>query len=408
MAEIRIFDANNVCVFGGYAGKLSDKTESTRVYTQVDCYDYWQHVDRILVTALFTTATDLSIIKSLCAQYTPWLNLSLLPAAPNYTFQTKNYKGQSLQKVLADITNVTGFYIWIDNNKYLHYNSPAVSPIAPFSLSTSPNFSSSFPLHVTDLEIDDNSAITRVTFFGGRQPSSDFTQDLSPQANGSNKLFVLAYYPRASSTGNIDVKVNGTAKTLGYLLGSGAQNTLKSSGGLADVLLNADAHTLTFDVAPPSGTNTVSATYRYEYPMIIQIEDEAAYKLYGMHLDGIISDDTVFDRNTAVARCRILLSQQSQGLLSFKASCWKAGLTSGMVMNIFHSVRGINGSYTIQEVSVKALGAGNFQYDLQLGAWRWDLTDTIMNAIHTAVAPQSTSNDNGQSPNVVDIFQVRT
>jgi hypothetical protein len=407
MAEIRIYDANNVCVFGGYAGKLSDKTEYTRIYTQVDCYDYWQHLDRILVTTLFTTATDISIIKSLCSQYAPWLNLSLVPLAPNYTFSTKNYKGQSLQKILADITNVTGFYIWIDNDKFLHYNSPSAAPLAPFSLSTHPNFATAFPLNVTDLEIDDNSAITRVTFFGGRQPSNDFTQDLSPQVNGSNKLFILAYYPRASSNGKIDVKVNGVSQTMGYLLGTGEVNKFKSAGGLADVLLNADAHTLTFDVAPANGA-TVNATYRYEYPMIIQIEDQAAYRLYGMHLDGVISDDTVFDRNTAVSRCRVLLSQQSQGLLSFKASCWKSGLTSGMILNVFHSIRGINGSFLIQEVSVSPLGAGHFHYDLTLGAWRWDLTDTIMNAIHKAVAPESTSSDNGQSTSVVDIFQVTT
>ncbi len=62
---------------------------------------------------------------------------------------------------------------------------------------------------MTSFTLDDDATVNRVYFYGGKQVSDDFTQDLSVQANGSNKVFQLLYHPNDASDGSIHVNVAG-------------------------------------------------------------------------------------------------------------------------------------------------------------------------------------------------------
>jgi hypothetical protein len=278
-------------------------------------------------------------------------------------------------------------------------------------LSNQPDFVTSHSCGVDDMTIDDTATINRVTFYGGKVPSNDFTQDLSTQVNGSNKTFVLAYYPRVAADGNIHVNLNGGADlVLGYLLGTGTQNKFKSQGGLCDVLLNADGHTLNFDVAPASGS-TLTCRYRYEFPLIVQLRDQISYNYYGQWYDSIISDDSVFDNMTAVTRCRTVLAENSMGQTTLKIHCYKSGILPGQILPVYHSVRGLSTTFMVQEVDINPLGAGNFRYDITCGDWRWNFMDLVLataqsaqNALTQSNSPTS-SDDNGQGQTSVDVTQ---
>lgn len=405
--EVQIFDASGRAIFGGFVGKLEDQTEKTRVYTKVSCYDYWQHLDRFTVAKLYTTVTDTQIILDVCKNFVPWLNTSGIIGSGAFQFAVRNYKSVTVQKVFSGICDVTGYQMWISPDKILHYINPVQSQTAPFALDTAPNFASTFPFGVESLEIDDTAAVNRVTFYGGKKPSNDFTQDLSTQANGNNTLFILAYYPREASNGRIDITVNGVKQTVGYLLGTGRLNKFKGQGGICDVLLNADAHTLTFLIPPPPGAQ-VQITYRYEYPLVVQLVDQSSFQFYGQWFDGVLSDQSVFDTPTAVSRCRVLLVEQSRGLVTLKVKIWnKPGLQSGQVLHVNHPIRGINNSYVIYEVKTVPLGAGMFRYDVSCGAWNWNLTDVLMKAMN-ALMPNSaatTEENDGQTYNATSIQQ---
>lgn len=409
MGEVRIFDATATCIFGGYAAKLEDMTEKTKTYTQIDCYDYWQELDRIQVRKLYTGMSDIAIIKDLFTVYAPWIDGSLLPTTATFNFPVKNFRAITLQKALVQITDITGFQVWIDPNKKAHYENPAQSATSPFSLSDTPNFVTSFAFAIDTYVVDDTAAINRVTFYGGKEPSSDFTQELKSQATGTNKIFVLAYYPRAAVDGKVHVSLNGgvTDLVLGFLLGSGVKNQFKSAGGLCDVLINADAHTLIFDVAPGSGAN-VTCRYRYEFPLNIQVSDKTSFQRYGQWFDGVISDDTIFDSTLAVGRCRTLLTEQSQGLVTGTAHCYKAGLMSGHVLTLVQRTRGINGSYIIQEVDTVPLGGGKFRYDITFGAWNFNFVDVLVHMAQrmALLGLTSQSSDNGADTIIVDIEQM--
>lgn len=394
--ELIIYDANGVAIFGGYAAKYTDATEKTTIYTKIDCYDYWQSLVRVTVNTAFSGQNDIQMIRALMSEYAPWVDLSLLPSTTGFAFTVKSFRNVTLQAAIQTITDVTGWLIWIDPLKRLHYVQPNQGSTAPFALSSAPDFRSSFQMKITDYEIDDNSAINRVYFYGGKKISNDFTQDLGPQANGNNTVFVLAYYPEVSSTGKVQVTVNGVQLVLGSALGTGDANTLISDGGTADALIDADAKTITMSTAPAT-LALVFAIYRYQLPLVTVLTDETSRKFFGGYLDGTISDETIFDIQQAVQRSRVLLLEQAYGLTSFKVDCWKAGIQVGQTIRVDDQVRHIHASFQVQVVHTTPLGYGQFKYEISLGAWNWNLVDIFKKSIQMATPQDSSSEDDSTS-----------
>src|SRR5262249_12000038 len=154
-------------------------------------------------TETFTAQTDIQIIKYLLTNYAPWVDQSLLPLTPAYTFTSFPVRSKSLLWALQKIVDTVGYQIFITPDKKAHYEAPFQASTAPFGLSSSPTFNTTQAYKVTDLTVDDTAAINRVIFFGGKHPSNDFIQDLSPQANGNNTTFVLAYYPKEATDGKV-------------------------------------------------------------------------------------------------------------------------------------------------------------------------------------------------------------
>jgi hypothetical protein len=225
---------------------------------------------------------------------------------------------------------------------------------------------------------------------------------LSPQANGTNTTFVLAYYPHESSNGKVQVTVNAVAQVVGYVFSSGAHNTFKSQGGLCDVLLNRDAQALDFDVAPAIGA-TVRCVYRYYTPLTVQLQSTASAAFFGAYFDGSISDNTIFDVSTAILRCRTLLVEQGFGLVTieFTLTNWP-GLVAGTQIRIDNDVRGIHNTYIIQEVRAQAIGGGAYAYDVTCGAWNWQLADVIL------ASTRSQALEDLSQESQTDIIQVET
>jgi hypothetical protein len=407
--EILVFNAQGTLIFGGYATKYTDTTTSKigntlQNFTTVEGIDYSTSLQRTIVYESFAGATDIQIIQSTIQKYTPWIKLDYLPTSPAYTFELENFFNVTVEQVLQTVAGITGYLIYIDFYKYLHYVSPTTASSAPFNLSDTPDFVTTFPHKVTEFMVDDNSAINRVFFYGGTQLSNNFTQDLSPLANGNNTVFMLAYPPVPATDGNYDVTVNGVAQAVGSSGGQGAANTLKSQGGTADCLIDTSARTLTFSTAPAAGS-TVLITYRYEYPLSIVVTDENSHAFFGNpYLDGFINDSTVYDIATAIQRCKVLLAQQSFGLTTLKLDIWKGGLQAGMVIQVTNAVRGISGTYLVQEVETEPLGGPNFVYHLTLGAWNWGLIDFLLKLPTLATF----QDDQNTSTQTVQLSQVQS
>src|SRR6266567_84332 len=393
--EIVVTDASGVIIFGGFATKYTDTTTSVigntkQNFTAIEGVDYSTSLQRTIVYETFVEQTDIQIIQFVMQKYAPWINLAFLPAANSFIFPVKNFRNVSVEQVLQTIAGITWFIVYVDYQKFLRYVSPSSASSAPFGLSDQPDFVMTFPHSVTEFLIDDNSIINLVFFYGGTRTSNDFTQDVSTLANGNNTTFPLAYHPLVTSDGLYHVIVNGTEKTVGKANATGPANTLKSAGGLADVLIDQSADIATFDIAPAGG-GTVLVRYRYSFPLSLVVTDEASHKFFGGYYDGSISDNTIFDVNTAIQRSKVLLSQQAFGLVTLKINTYQAGIQSGMLIKVVNVVRGINATYLVQNVTIDPYGSGKLVFSLTLGAWDWNLIDFLLKL--PAIVQQDTNPD---------------
>ncbi len=225
--ELKVYDAGSVQMFGGYVGKLTDLTATTFKQTQIDAYDYFQHLDRIFINEGFGGGTtDIAMLNFLLAKYAPWISRSGLTGI-NYAFNAKVFRNISLQRAIQGIVDVTGFAFWIDYSKLAHYHSVVNSPVCSFNLSTSPNFSTTFDVDVQKYETDDTACVNRVYFYGGHRLSNDYIQDLNHLADGKRLDFELLYYPHPAADGKFHAKLNNSKDlVLGFETGS---NTVKTN-----------------------------------------------------------------------------------------------------------------------------------------------------------------------------------
>lgn len=411
--EVIVTDITGVVVFGGYATKYTDTTtavlgQNPQNFTTVEAIDYSTSLQRTFVTATYTNATDVFIIRDIVNKYVPWVKLDFFPLVGTYTFPRQNYNKQTVEQVFQTIAGITGYLIYVDYNKFLRYISPTSASSAPYNLSDNPDFVTTFPHAVTQYDIDDNSVINRVYFHGGSVFSNDFTQDLSPQANGSNTTFALAYQPQVATDGTYTVKVGGVTQILGMTDGTGPANTLISNGGLAQVLLDRGNQALTFNTAPPGSPTVTTMKYRYAFPLTIVSTDEVSHAYFGSpYLDGEINDSTVSDAATAIQRSKVLLSQQSFGLVTLKVVVYnKPGVQAGMLIRVTNALRGIDNTYLVQEVEIVPLGAGNFEYHFTLGAWNWNLIDFLLKLPTLSAFADQTNSATTSAGGVVSATQV--
>ena len=399
--EVIVYDVNSNVVFGGFATKYTDITQKTQPFVTIEGVDYSTSLQTIYINESFSAETDIYIVNYLMAKYAPWVSLEYTQGqASAYLFTIKNFRNVHLEAALQTIAGISGYQMWVDFTKHLHYVSPSATQTSPFGVSSTPDFINTFPHKITEYLTDDNSAINRIYFYGGKAPQNDFSQDVSPLANGTNKTFVFAFYPRPTlATGTIRVVVNGVDMVVGDMNGTTSKDTFKSLGGLADVLVNGDAKAAIFDVAPPAGA-TVTLIYRYELPIVTVLTDETSHAYFGKYLDGVISDETIFDKQTAVQRSRVVLVQQSMGLVTLKFTCWRPGLQAGQLLRIVNTVRGINQTMVIQEVITTPIGGGNFQYDVTLGAWNWNLVDIVIKLTGAALIADTNSSETITAVNI--------
>lgn len=399
--EIIVKDSIGAKVFGGYLTYTQDVTpqQSLVLKTKVECHDYWQALDRTEVNEVYTGRDDVYMIKDILTKYAPSIDQSALPASGSYTFAKRLVRAKTVRIALQKIAAVTGYLIWVGPDKVIHYSAPTDASSAPFGLSDSPDFSTNYSYDLLDYEVDENAIINRVYFYGGKQESADFVQDLFPQYHGTtNKVFLLAYYPHNASDGNIHVTKNGSDLILGTPFDSGSTGKLIADGGTAQVLLNYAAETLTFDTSVLSGVTTLTCTYRYNTPLVVVVSDKGSVSYYGGYFDGKLDDQAVLDAGTAIQRSRVLLAQQAYGLVSVQAVTWQPGLQAGQLLRFINSVQGLNTTYQIQKVQIDPLGGGQFQYTVDMGAWNWNLTDLLMATARRA-GPQD--DEDGENVQVV-------
>ena len=155
--------------------KQTDIEGLTTLYT-CELNDYTSWLDRAVCwDATFPVTfptSDSALIKALVGQFCPQITAAdlvetLLPAIMSYEWQ-----GKTCRQVLDEIATLALAEWRVNFDAELYYGSATTAPPAPYSLSTSPDFVTSFPVRVDSFKSDFTNPINRCFVRGGYIPGT--------------------------------------------------------------------------------------------------------------------------------------------------------------------------------------------------------------------------------------------
>mgnify|MGYP001491150436 CR=1 FL=1 len=398
-------------LFGGFIRDLlDDYSRGPERIRTIKAVDYGVMLAECRVVLTVQSQTDVSAIAA-GVTYVKNLSSLYLLGMDTSTYVTNigtvdyfQINWQTLKDLLDKISNQTVAAYWVDPYKMLHY-TPALAVSAPFALSSNPDLVSTFPFHGFQYETDSTLSISSIVVQGGEQISAPQSQSFS--GTGSQTAFTLN--SGAPIVQVISLTVGGTGQTVGLA----SVNTFAE--GYA-VLLDPNAALLTFQTAPPVGTNNVVCSYTFAAPVLIQNHNAAAEGSMGSlrrKITKISSHPHISSQQSAIDRANAELNQFQKGrpmstiIVDSPQAPVGVPLTVGMAVAVTHSGAGFTGQlFQIQTVKTTSIGPGAIRRELGVGFYvpdfalivaglRRQATATLVNATAGTVLDDVQSTSDG-------------
>jgi hypothetical protein len=395
-------------IFGGLLSAPAGRTEGVSRYWDIQAQSYTILLNKILFYNSYNTGYtytdlssnaltgDLAILSNLFQKsvvsrqgvgYTP----SEILVSPTYCQQGMKTIGALkfiytyAQEAVSQLATYVGFNFYVDYNKYLHYYS-RTTVSAPFSLSSSPDGTTSIGYRNMIYKPDGSRIINCYLVYGSQLPSATQTGYL-----GNNGILTVL------STGNLPGAQFGLGAPAGQTqilvwVNTGTQlspvwvsrtcgvtglNSLSSF----DCTFDAVANALTFAVAPPNisvpaanNSGAVKLQYMYTYaggqPFYVL---DSVTKYGREYWQRIIAADV----NTAAGLATNLQNLESQFstaleiiTLTVSDSDFPVGNNNrfaiGQYVPLVNAKLGVNKSYWIHSITTKIVGGQLRSYDLEL------------------------------------------
>lgn len=163
-------------LFEGQAYSISleqSDAAGTEVLYRLELNDYAAWLDRSVCWGGYTLTlptSDAGIIRGLVGYFCPRINSALDVAEIVPVIQAYDWKNKTTRQVLDDMAALAGAEWRVDFNAVLHYGLAADAPDAPFALSTSPDYSTSFPVNVNNYRRDFSNPVNRCYVRGAALP----------------------------------------------------------------------------------------------------------------------------------------------------------------------------------------------------------------------------------------------
>ena len=131
-------------------------TPAFEIFYRCELNDHASNLDRSVCWGgymLTLPASDKQIIQSLLGHFCPAIDVTdvaeVIPVVQAY-----DWKNKTARQVLDDMSGLAGAEWVVDFDAALHYRLAAAAPLAPFRLSTSPDYVDSFPVKVSGYKAD--------------------------------------------------------------------------------------------------------------------------------------------------------------------------------------------------------------------------------------------------------------
>jgi hypothetical protein len=145
------------------------------VFYRLEMNDYAAWLDRAVCWGGFTLtlpASDAEIVQALVGHFCPRIDSAADVAEVVPTIQAYDWKNKTARQVLDDMAALAGAEWRVDFDAVLHYGLAADAPEAPFALSTSPNYTTTFPVNVSGYKRDFSNPVNRCYVRGAALPDA--------------------------------------------------------------------------------------------------------------------------------------------------------------------------------------------------------------------------------------------
>lgn len=335
-----------------FAGVLVERRESVHgglvTGWEYTAKDYTHTLDKLLVAKTYENMTAGEIVDDIITNYTDgtFTTTAVAPSSP--TIKTVRFNYESVSRCLAILADQIGWDWYVDYTKNIHFfDSQASTPVLTLT-DTSGGFEwSSLVVDRNILELT-NSVIVR-----GGEYKSDISESNARDVflgDGTQTMFPLGY-----KYADIVVTVNGVVQDVG------ADNLTDPL--TVDVLYNFMEKFIRFNTAPTSG-HVIKVYGKAYIPVIARVRDGVSIATYGEYQNIVIDRQiTSIEEAQRVGRAKLL--EWSEGKYDGTFRTRTTGLSTGDMVGINSTIRGISGTFKINHISGKAISSETMEYTVQ-------------------------------------------
>ena len=387
--DVKVY-RNGVLIFGGVVISTSETMDGLVRYFQVQCKDYTEILDGVLVAKAYTSMTAAAIVADLIANFAPAGFTYANTVAPD-TISAINFNYVSLSQCLQNLANALPGYDWyVDYNKDIHFFQPATNS-APFSLGEAGLSLDNFIFGSLEFDADQSQIRNTIVVRGGTVIGSTTTN--LQTSDGVQVIYYVGYNLASFAAYHAPV-LTPTVFTALNVGRDGIDNPASF-----DCLYNPGLGLLRFPTAYTLG-DVVKTTGVPSYPLVSISSDQVSVGLYGTK-EYLIQDQNITTKQQALDRATAMLAQYSQPTYSGKFITLKDGLVQGQTIQINLPSRGISGSFKIKQIDTTLRTPSGITADLIYSVQFVSSVDIGIIEILNKLLIQDTANQVPVSPNEI-------
>lgn len=323
-------------LFGGVIVRIEEVLRSAQVleYT-VTCNDFAQYLKRQLVTERYEATTVAAIIDDLVANYTSD-SFTTTNVVGTQAITSINFARLSVADCLQKLAEAIGYVWYVDYDRDIHF-FPKNTEVGPSLSDTSGNYI------YDSLEIkEDLSQVRNAVLVQGGERESETARTELFSGDGTRTTFALANKYASLPT----VTVGGVAQTVGV--------EFLDSDASFDCMWNFNEKYLRFTSGnePASGTNNVSVSGTYLYPIVVNVPNNASIAEFGRY-EYAITDKSIRSQDEAITRALAELRSYQAQMYEGQFRTYEDGFRSGQVLTIASAQRSKNISVLVQSVTTR-------------------------------------------------------
>jgi hypothetical protein len=337
-------------VFGGVIVRINEELITPQIlqYT-ITCNDYGQFLKRELVTKRYENQTVGDIIDDLVANYTSD-GFTTDGVVGDLTLESVSFNRLNVADSLQKLADALSYVWYVDYDKDIHF-FPKNAEQGPALTDTSANY-----IYGSLTIEEDLTQVRNVVLVQGGERESDTPRTELLSGDGTRDQFGLVnkYSSQPSVT------VDGVGQTVGI--------EFLDDDASFDVMWNFNEKYIRFTSGntPAAGTNNISVSGIYLFPIVVSVPSNASIEEFGRY-EYAITDNSISSQDEAVRRAIAELQSYQAELYDGGFRTYDDGFRSGQVLTINSAQRGKNIQVLVQSVSATMrdpLGA-SFEYQVK-------------------------------------------